>query len=66
MAKKRRAQIASKVVDFARDAFVETVVASFSYAVEIRAQISEDLEELSGFLQREEEDDEDQDEDEEA
>jgi hypothetical protein len=54
MAKKRRAQIASKVVDFAGDAFVETVVASFSYAIEIRAQIIEDLEELSGFLQREE------------
>ena len=40
------------------DAFVETVVASFSYAVEIRAQIIEDLDELIGFLQREEEDDE--------
>ena len=65
MAKKRRsAHFKRQVVDFAADAFVETVVASFSYAVEIRAQISEDLEELSGFLQREEEDDEDQDEDE--
>ena len=53
MAKKRRsAHFKQQVVDFAADAFVETVVASFSYAVEIRAQIYEDLEELTGFWLR--------------
>jgi hypothetical protein len=60
MAKRRRAQIASRVVDFAADAFVETVVASFSYAIEVRAQIKEDLEELRGFWQREEDDDDEE------
>jgi hypothetical protein len=52
MAKKRRAQIASKVVDFAADAFVDVMVAGFSYGIEIRAQIYEDLEELTGFWLR--------------
>jgi hypothetical protein len=47
-----------RVVDFAADALVETVVAGFSYAIEIRAQIIEDLDELSGFLLREEDYDE--------
>jgi hypothetical protein len=50
--KRRSAHFKQQVVDFAADAFVETVVASFSYAVEIRAQMIEDLEELSGFWQR--------------
>jgi hypothetical protein len=63
MAKKRRAQIASKVVDFAADALVETVVASVSYAVEIRAQMIEDLDELIGFLQRDRGEDRNEDED---
>jgi hypothetical protein len=63
MAKNRRAQIASKVVDFAADAFVETVVASVSYAFEVRAQMIEDLDELKSFLLREDEDEEDRDED---
>ena len=64
MAKKRRsAHFKRQVVDFGADALVETVAASFSYAVEIRAQIIEDLDELIGFLPREEEDDEDRDED---
>jgi hypothetical protein len=59
MAKKRRsAHFKRQVVDFAADAFVETVVASFSYAIEIRAQMIEDLEKLSGLLLREEEDEE--------
>ena len=62
--KRRSAHFKQQVVDFAADAFVETVVASFSYAVEIRAQIIEDLDELSGFLLREEDYDEDEDEDE--
>jgi hypothetical protein len=52
MAKKRRAQIASKVVDFAADALVETVVASVSYAIEIRAQMIEDFDELKRFWQQ--------------
>jgi hypothetical protein len=65
MAKKRRsAHFKRQVVDFAADALVETVVAGFSYAIEIRAQIIEDLDELSGFLLREEDYDEDEDEDE--
>ena len=67
-AKWRRSGVAhissGRVVDFAADALVETVVAGFSYAIEIRAQIIEDLDELSGFLLREEDDDEDEDEDE--
>jgi hypothetical protein len=52
MATKRRSAHFKQVVDFAADAFVETIVAGFSYGVEIRAQIYEDLEELSGFWQR--------------
>jgi hypothetical protein len=52
MATKQRSAHFKQVVDLAADAFVETVVASFSYAVEIRAPIIEDLEELSGFWQR--------------
>jgi hypothetical protein len=61
MAKKRRsAHFKRQVVDFAADAFVETVVASFSYAIEVRAQIKEDLEELRGFWQREEDDDDEE------
>ena len=54
--KRRSAHFEQQVVDFGADAFVETVAASFSYAIEIRAQIIEDLDELIGFLQREEED----------
>jgi hypothetical protein len=41
-----------KVVDLVADAFIEGIVASFWYGVEIRAQIYEDLEELSDFWQR--------------
>jgi hypothetical protein len=43
MATKRRSAHFKQVVDLAADAFVETAVASFSDAVEIRAQIIEDL-----------------------
>ena len=43
MAKKRRVQIANKVVEFAADTFVDVMVAGFSYGIEIRAQIFEDL-----------------------
>jgi hypothetical protein len=52
MAKKRRSAHLKQVVDLAADAFVETALASFSYGVEIRAQIYEDLEELTGFWLR--------------
>jgi hypothetical protein len=62
MATKERSAHFKQVVDLAADAFVETVVASFSYAIEIRAQIKEDLEELRSFWQREEDDDDDDDE----
>jgi hypothetical protein len=62
MATKRRSAHFKQVADLAADAFVETVVASFSYAIEIRAQIKEDLEELRSFWQREEEDDEEEEE----
>jgi hypothetical protein len=67
MAKKRRsAHFKRQVVDFAADALFETVVASFSYAFEVRAQMIEDLDALKGFWQREDEDrDEDRNEDEE-
>jgi hypothetical protein len=41
-----------QIVDLVGDAFVEGLVAGFSYGVEIRAQIYEDLEELIGFWQR--------------
>jgi hypothetical protein len=58
MAKKRRSAHFKQVVDLAADAFVETVVASFSYAIEIRAQIKEDLEELRSFWQRDDDDEE--------
>jgi hypothetical protein len=44
MATKRRSAPAEQ----AADAIIEAVVASFSYGVEIRAQIYEDLEELWG------------------
>jgi hypothetical protein len=68
MAKKRRSgHFKRQVGDFAADAFVETVVASVSYAFEVRAQMIEDLDELKSFLLREEEDedkDKDKDEDE--
>jgi hypothetical protein len=43
MAKKQRSAHCKQVVDFAADAFVGAVVASFSYAGEIRAQLYEDL-----------------------
>jgi hypothetical protein len=56
MAKKRRSAHLKQVVDLAADAFVETALASFSYGIEIRAQIFEDLEELTGFLLRDDED----------
>ena len=52
MAAKQRSAHFKQLADLAADAFVGTVVASFSYAAEIRAQIIEDLEELSGFWQR--------------
>jgi hypothetical protein len=58
MATKQRSANFKQVVDLAADAFVETVVASFSYAVEIRAQINEDLEELRSFWQRDDDDEE--------
>jgi len=41
-----------QIVDLVGDAFVEGLVAGFSYGVEIRAQIYEALEELIGFWQR--------------
>jgi hypothetical protein len=41
-----------QVVDLVADAFVEGMVAGFSYGVEIRAQIYVDLEVLIGFWQR--------------
>ena len=62
MATKERSAHFKQVVDLAADAFVETVVASFSYAIEIRAQIKEDLEELRSFWQRDDDDDDDDDE----
>jgi hypothetical protein len=52
MATKQRSAHFKQVVDLAADAFVEGIVAGFSYGVEIRAQIYEDLEELIGFWQR--------------
>ena len=58
MAPKERSAHSKQVVDLAADAFVETVVASFSYAREIRAQIIEDLDELRSFWQRDDEDEE--------
>jgi hypothetical protein len=59
MAKKRRsAHFKRQVVDLAADAFVETVVASVSYAVEIRAQMIEDFDELKGFWQRDDDEEE--------
>ena len=62
MATKERSAHFKQVVDWAADAFVETVVASVSYAIEIRAQIKEDLEELRSFWQRDDDDDDDDDE----
>jgi hypothetical protein len=47
MATKRR----SAYVEQAAHALIEAAVASFSYGVEIRAQIYEDLEELWGIWQ---------------
>jgi hypothetical protein len=44
----------------AADVFVETVVAGFSYAVEIRAQMIEDFEELRTFWQRDDDDEEEE------
>jgi hypothetical protein len=56
MAKKRRSPHLKQVVDLAADAFSETVVAGFSYAGEIRAQMIEDFEELRSFWQRDDDD----------
>ena len=44
MATKQRSAHLKQVVDLVADAFVEGIVAGFSYGVEIRAQIYEDLE----------------------
>jgi hypothetical protein len=54
--KRRSAHFKQQVVDFGADAFVETVAASFSYAIEIRAQIIEDLDELIGLWQQDDDD----------
>jgi hypothetical protein len=62
MATKQRNAHFKHVVGLAGDALFDTVVASVSYAFEVRAQMIEDLEELKTFLLREEEDDEDDDE----
>jgi hypothetical protein len=50
MATKQRSVHSKQVVDFVADAFVEGIVAAFSYGVEIRAQIYEDLEQLTKWL----------------
>ena len=60
MATKERSAHFKQVVDLAADAFVETVVASVSYAIEIRAQIKEDLEELRSFWQRDDDNDDEE------
>jgi NADH:ubiquinone oxidoreductase subunit D len=52
MAKKRRSPHLKQIVDLAADAFVEAALTSFSYGIEVRAQIYEDLEELTGFRLR--------------
>jgi hypothetical protein len=58
MATQQRSAHFKHVVGLAADAFVEIVVASFSYGVEIRAQIIEDVEELRSFWQRDDDDEE--------
>jgi hypothetical protein len=60
MATKRRSADYKHVAGLAADVFVETVVAGFSYAVEIRAQMIEDFEELRTFWQRDDDDEEEE------
>jgi hypothetical protein len=62
MAKKRRSPRFKHVAGLAGDVLVETIVASVSYAAEIRAQMIEDFDELKGFWQREDHDDEEEEE----
>jgi len=58
MTAKQRSSRFKHVAGLAGDVLVETVVASVSYAFEVRAQMIEDLDELRSFLQQDDEDEE--------